>query len=382
MKYPNQCHIELTQKCNLNCIHCFANASLENTSEMSLKQFEDVYEQIAELGIIYVNLSGGEPLLNKDFFRIVNYAAKQPYETTLLTNGLLWDETSINKLSEIDSDRKLVLQISLDGPFEVMEKQRLITKPQYYKIINTIKRMKEERFKVTCLIVINSLTAAKSLDTIKYALFDLNVDAVQAIPLFPTGRAAQNSEKLQGFWESWSDFVVEITKIKKTASWGEKSKRVNVGFFTLFELTEPLDNAGMHSDIYDVWGLDISTAEKFKMQTRRDCYCEAGQCEMSISSEMKLYPCVASLRTVFGGEYICNKKLSDLWENDVKLNWFRCVQDKIIDKEPCKNCEYKVICGGGCRIAALEYVGDKYLPDPRCPRVQEYNKSIAEKRII
>ncbi|WMJ87610.1 radical SAM/SPASM domain-containing protein [Anaerocolumna sp. MB42-C2] len=372
MIYPNQFHVELTQQCNLNCLHCFADASVQNMNELSYEEVVEIYKQMKELGIIYANLSGGEPVLNKDFFKIVKYAAEQPFETCLLTNGLLWDDVSIEKLCKLDPNRNLTIQISLDGPFEVMTKERLITKMQYDKIINTIIKLKSYGFSVGCLIVLNLLTAATSLDTIKYAIYELNVDAVQAIPLFPTGRACENRNILQGFWKEWSKFVIDVTNIKKTNAWGDKSQRVNIGFFTLYELTEPLDRAGMHDDIYNVWGLDVSSSEKFHMQTKRHYYCEAGQTELTISSEKRLYPCVASIRTEFGGEYIEGKNIIDVWENDKNLNWFRSVTKKVISQEPCNNCEYKDICGGGCRIAALEFKEDKYAPDPRCPKVQEY----------
>lgn len=372
MIYPNQFHIELTRKCNLMCLHCFASASAHQSSELSYEEVVSIYEKMSKLGMIYANLSGGEPLLNKDFFKIVKYAVEQPFDTCLLTNGLLWDDNAIDKLCEIDPNRVLTIQISLDGPYEVMAKERLITAEQYEKIIDTIRKLKQHYFKVGCLIVINSLTSEKSIETIKYAIEKLEVDAVQAIPLFPTGRARENDKFLQCFWDEWSKFVVKITEIKKNNSWGHNTKKVNVGFFTLYELTDPLDKAGMHDAIKNVWGLDLTNIDTFMLQTRRNFYCEAGQTEMTISSDKKIYPCVTSLRTIFGGTSIEDGDIVDIWKNDKNLNFFRTVKEKVISKEPCKSCDYKDICGGGCRVAAYEYLNDKYAPDPRCPKVIEH----------
>ena len=374
MLYPNQFHIELTQKCNLNCLHCFANASSCQTKEMVYEDVVLVYEKMKELGMIYANLSGGEPTLNKDFFKIIDYVVKQPFETCLLTNGLLWDEIMIEKICSIDKNRDLMIQISLDGPYEVMAKERLLTLNQYEKILDTIKRFKEKECKVGCLIVINSLTADTAIETIQYALEELQVDAVQAIPLFPTGRANENEKVLQGFWEKWEKFVIDITKIKKYKMWGKSTDKVNIGFFTLYEMTYPLDKAGMHDDIKVVWGLDLENLETFISQTKRNVFCEAGQTEMTISSDKKIYPCVASLRTIFGGTDLESGNIMDIWLNDESFNFFRNVKEKVISKEPCKSCEYKTICGGGCRIAAKELIDDVYAPDPRCPIVQKCYK--------
>lgn len=199
---------------------------------------------------------------------------------------MLWDDANIERLCEIDVDRNLIIQISLDGNYETMSQERLITYDQYLKIIDTIKKFKGKGFKVGCLIVINSITASTSIETIKYAIEDLHVDAVQAISLFPTGRANYNKYLFE-FWDKWSEFVVNITKIKKTKAWGENTEKVNIGFFTLYELVEPLDRADMHNDIFEVWGLDIRDKKSFAIQTRRSHYCEAGQTELTISCEKK-----------------------------------------------------------------------------------------------
>lgn len=372
MIYPNQFHIELTQRCNLRCIHCFANASEYKTNELSYNDVISIYKSMSDLGMIYANLSGGEPFLNKDFFEIIKYAVGQPFGTCVLTNGVLWTDDAIDKLCEIDPERRLTIQISLDGPYEIMAKERLLSLEQYQKIIDTIIKLKRNGFKVGCLIVINSITAVTSIDTIKYAIEELKVDAVQAIPLFPTGRANDNRTVLQNFWNEWNRFVVDITQIKKEKLWGENSNKVNIGFFTLYEMTYPLDSMGMHEDIMNIWGLDLTSEETFTKQTRRTCFCEAGQTELTISSDKKVYPCVAALRTVFGGEDIEGEAIEDIWKKSEKLNFFRNVKEKVICKEPCRSCGYRNICGGGCRVAAYELLKDKYAPDPRCPIVQEY----------
>lgn len=371
MMFPNQFHIELTQKCNLKCVHCFADASADVEGELSYEDVVVLYKKMEELGMIYANLSGGEPLLNRDFFRIIDFAVKQPFETCLLTNGLLWSDECIEKLCEIDVERSLMIQISLDGNYDVMSRERLITYDQYLKIIDTIRKFKSKGFKVGCLIVINAITASTSVETIKYAIEELHVDAVQAVSLFPTGRANCNKYLLE-FWNEWSEFVIKITKIKKTNAWGENTKKINIGFFTLYELVEPLDKADMHNDIFEVWGLDIADENMFAMQTMRSHYCEAGQTELTISCEKKIYPCVAALRTIFGGTSIENEDILYIWNHDEHLNFFRNVIEQVTKFEPCQSCRYKKICGGGCRIAANELLQNRYAPDPRCPRVQEY----------
>lgn len=372
--YPNQFHIELTQKCNLNCLHCFADANMSRNQELNLTQVKQICEKMEQLGMVYANLSGGEPLLNKDFFPIVQYMLDTPFETCILTNGLLWNYNLIKKLSDLDNGKKLTIQISLDGMYKVMHRQRGMSKKQFQKIINVISLFRQFGFRVGILIVVNDLTIATSIHTIRYALKELHVDAVQAIPMFPTGRAEKNLDTLQLFWNDWEKFVIEITNIKKYEKWGADSQKVNIGFFSLYEIVLPLDNAGMHDEIEKVWGLDITSVETFKKQTKREHFCEAGQSEMVISSEGKIYPCIAALGSCFSSSDIKSSDIVTIWKEDEVLNFFRTVKNKVTCHEPCNQCEYKDICGGGCRVATKSLLNDMYAPDPRCPKVQMYKR--------
>lgn len=65
----------------------------------------------------------------------------------------------------------------------------------------------------------------------------------------------------------------------------------------------------------------------------------------------------------------------ELWRDSEMLGWFRKdVVAQVLKREPCASCRYGAICGGGCRIAALELTGDRYCPDRRCPKVLAYER--------
>lgn len=166
--------------------------------------------------------------------------------------------------------------------------------------------------------------------------------------------------------------MTDLTTIKRDATWGEKSRMFNVGFFTLFELAFPLDRAGRHEEILSVWGLDLSSKEAFQRQTRRDLYCESGWTELAISADLELFPCVASLRTSFKAGDLRRDRLVDLWRESETLEWFRSELGRVAEREPCRRCDYRDICGGGCRLTAFELTQDRLSPDPRCPAVRAW----------
>jgi len=84
---------ELTFRCNLRCVHCYCNLSPNNQDaiekELTTEEVFNIFDQIAEAGCLWLLISGGEPLLRKDFLEIYTYAKKKGFIITLFTNGTL-----------------------------------------------------------------------------------------------------------------------------------------------------------------------------------------------------------------------------------------------------------------------------------------------------
>lgn len=79
--------VEVTYKCNENCVHCYLN---EHRSQgMSLRQYEDLFDEMAKAGTLYLTLTGGEPFTRPDFLDIVRAARKRRISVKIFTNGTL-----------------------------------------------------------------------------------------------------------------------------------------------------------------------------------------------------------------------------------------------------------------------------------------------------
>ena len=85
------CGIELTSYCNLRCIHCYIRSDNNGLrhKELNTKQVLNILEQIREAGVVYLTLTGGEPLLRQDFKDIYLFAKKQKFAVTINTNATL-----------------------------------------------------------------------------------------------------------------------------------------------------------------------------------------------------------------------------------------------------------------------------------------------------
>lgn len=76
-RIPLDGSIELTKRCNLSCIHCYYNYEFEEEEEMSFKEISSLLNEISQAGCFWLLITGGEPLLRKDFLDIYKCAKKE-----------------------------------------------------------------------------------------------------------------------------------------------------------------------------------------------------------------------------------------------------------------------------------------------------------------
>jgi len=92
-RYPLSGLLELTDRCNMSCVHCYINQPASSQSarstEMTTEQVKYVLEQAAEAGCLNLILTGGEILARPDFIEIYRYARRQGILVGLFTNATL-----------------------------------------------------------------------------------------------------------------------------------------------------------------------------------------------------------------------------------------------------------------------------------------------------
>lgn len=92
-RHPLKCTFELTERCNLRCVHCYINQPAGSTEarskEMSTAEIKHLLEKIAEAGCLFLVFTGGEALLRPDFPEIYRHAVQLGFLVTVFTNGTL-----------------------------------------------------------------------------------------------------------------------------------------------------------------------------------------------------------------------------------------------------------------------------------------------------
>lgn len=103
-RYPLSATFEVTERCNLDCVHCFINQPAGcrrgNCDEMNLDEIKRIFDQMVEAGIINLLLTGGEVFLRPDFLEIYRYAKQLGMLVMIFTNGTLIKERVADFLAE------------------------------------------------------------------------------------------------------------------------------------------------------------------------------------------------------------------------------------------------------------------------------------------
>ena len=85
--------IELTERCNNNCIHCYINLPIDDIAakerELSTEKIKEILKEAAALGCLILRFTGGEPLLREDFEELYIFARRLGLKVLLFTNGTL-----------------------------------------------------------------------------------------------------------------------------------------------------------------------------------------------------------------------------------------------------------------------------------------------------
>ncbi|TYB30289.1 MAG: radical SAM protein [Candidatus Mcinerneyibacterium aminivorans] len=152
-RIPLKAHLELTNRCNLNCIHCYVS-SKNFCKDLATKKIKKIIDNIVDSGGLYLTLSGGECLIRKDFKEIYLYAKTKGLFVSVLTNGTLITKDLI-KLFNLYPPRKI--EISMYGMSKNIYDKIICNKKKknyYKKIKKTIFLLKEKNFNCELNIIL------------------------------------------------------------------------------------------------------------------------------------------------------------------------------------------------------------------------------------
>lgn len=310
---------EATLRCNFKCEHCGSSCGPEvYPDELNTEEVKKAFESIAEKydpARITVAITGGEPLLRKDFFEVTKYISDLGFPWGLVTNGYLVNQDFAQKLKNSGMS---TVTVSIDDIGEKHDEFRGM-KGAYERAISALKNLSDvgsiKNIQITTTITSRTKNKYEQL----YQRFkDLPIDSWRVMNVSPIGRTKQNRKLLLNKGE-----IVELLDFIK-------NKRNNKD--TKFEV---------------VYGCENFLGLEYESVVRPYLFeCRAGINVGSILHNGDIFVCpnVPRSEELIQGN-VRKDDFVEVWEN--KFEYFR---DPNTDRtEDCKNCEYWEYCEGGSR---------------------------------
>lgn len=317
---------ELTKRCNFQCLHCGSSAGSARENELSLDEALNLIDQLADLGLEILTLSGGEPLMHQHWDKFAARLKEKGVTPYMISNGYYLEEN----VDRIMSSPLRRIGLSIDGPPEIHNHIR--QNPQsYQKAMKGAKILKEKGISVGVVSHVSALNINR-LDEM-YSLFKtVPFDFWQIQLTFLSGRMKDHEKEVlkPDDMPQVAKFVEEQRKKKEMYVCGGD----NLGYFS-------------ECDIVD---------KPWKG-------CHAGRWVIGIEADGHIKGCL-SLPEIYREDNIRNRSLKDIWEdrNLFKLNRYFNPDDL---GPSCRDCNKKLDCRAGCKVTAYSNTGNPF-DNPYC----------------
>ncbi len=337
---PRLIACEMTRRCNLACLHCRASAQSEPfPDELTGEEWRGVIDEIASLSKPILILTGGEPTLRRDIYKIAEYASSKGLRVVLSSNGVNLNRESIERMKNAGIKR---LSISLDGATSQTHDNFRGVEGAFRQAVRGAKEAKETDLDFQINTTITRLNLEEVPGILNLAA-RLGAVAYHPFLLVPTGRASQlKAQEIPA--EKYEEVLWWFAQIREKIALPIKVTCAPHYYRILHQRAR--ERGKMLPT--QTQGLDAFTQG-----------CLGGTAFCFISSRGDVQPC-GYLDLKCGN--IREKRFSEIWRNSEVFSHLRNL-GKYQGK--CGRCEFKRICGG-CRARAYSVSGNYLAEEPYC----------------
>jgi radical SAM protein len=331
---------EVTQACDLACVHCRASAQSErNPAELSTEQGYRLLDEIRSFGEPLMVFTGGDPLKRPDLYDLIRYSVKIGLRTNVTPSATpLLTAKAIEDFKAAGIAR---MAISLDGPDAATHDEfrgipgtfdRAMFALRHARDIGLDTQLQTTVTRRNMGRLAEVAEIAKEVRTRMWSLFFLIV----------TGRAEEGDDLLAPEYEQVFEFMYELSK---TAPFGVKTTEA------------------MHYRRYVAQRIKaehgVTENPNAKGVAWRTAGVSDGKGFVFVSHTGEIFP--SGFFPVSGGN-VLSDSLTDVYRNS---DLFLSLRDTSQRRGKCGICEYRNICGGS-RSRAYALTGDFLAEDPRC----------------
>ncbi len=324
---------ESTQACNLTCIHCRANAQAKPaTDELTTAEIERVIDDIVTLAAPVFIISGGEPLLRPDVFRVARYGRERGLRVVMAPNGTLITAEVARRIAEAGIAR---ISVSIDGSCAPRHDRVRGVAGAFAAALQGLAACREAGVEFQ----LNTTVLEQTLDDLP-AVYELAIRlgarAWNIFMLVPTGRGQADDEITPEAYERtlrWIDETAASSPIPVRVTCGPQYRRITA---------QRRRAEGPHG------GLDRAS---------RGCLAGNGYCFISHRGEV--FPC-GYLPLLAGN--VREQPFHEIYRHSTL---FQMLRDWSRLEGKCGECEFVRLCGG-CRARAFSATGNVLAQEPYC----------------
>ena len=321
---------ELTHRCPLQCPYCSNPLALERVAgELPTQAWLDVLAQAAELGVLQLHLSGGEPTVRRDLEEIVAQAAKVGLYSNLITAGVLLTRARLEGLAAHGLDH---VQISIQDA-DAANADRIA----HYANGHARK-----------LQAAGWVRALGMPLTINAPVHRQNIASLPAIITLAERLGAQRLEVAHVQYYGWAlenraALMPTREQVVRSAELVERQRERLKGILVI-DFVVPDYYARRPKPCMGGWGRGI----------------------IVVTPSGKVLPCHAA-ETIPGLVFdnVRERPLRDIW---LASDAFQKYRGTGWMREPCRSCEFREVDWGGCRCQALAFTGAAEEADPACDK--------------
>lgn len=323
----------ITNACNLRCAHCYVESGKRVEGELTGKEWIDLLEQARRLGAFELNVSGGEPLLHRDFWEIAEYIASVPaFNANLNTNGTLIKEGHERRLASAFTS----IQISIDDAMPDSHDAFRGHRGCFEKAVAAIQRLAEFGVETNVGLTLTQGNIG-SLEGVVDLCERIGVTVLNIGLVANVGRANANA-------------LLQIS--------APGSPTVD-GFMR--EVYRKLRNLCSHQGKLKLL-LPFRVGDNATRRTVGKQYICSGDTVqiVYVMANGTVTPCDKLPMGPFGYGNIRRQSLMDVWMSE-RMRAFKLMSPRQLPK--CRDCPYLAICGGACVARAFQNGGTLESPD-------------------
>ena len=357
----------ITQACNLHCRHCYQGATPKPLpTELTTEEKLNLIDQFGEEYVPFLALAGGEPLIARDLWPVLEHCQKRGIHVTLATNGTMLKPETCARLKEAGVK---YIEVSVDSLDPEIHDRFRGTPGAWARSVQGIRNSAALGIRTGMATCFTRQTAHSVDDVIRFAL-DLGCRTFSHFNFIPVGRGRDIVEE-------------DMTPAQREMVLRKLQRHLEAGQIGVVSTAPQFGRAcivyGSAEGVFATGHAGKGEGRRTMVLSRYIGGCGAGRCYCSVQPDGGITPCVYIPSKPVGN--VREKPFAEIWNNPL----FETLSDREDRGDHCGVCDYRHYCGG-CRARSLAYTDDIQAGDPGCiynaPLWDEVNREIDRMEVI